>query len=176
MTQFLEWLANVFSSWKPWIVVPPWDVGVRVRLGKKAAALAPGLHFRVPLLDEVILVNTRLRVVTVPPVTVAGSPGKCRTIMATVGFYVRDPLAAMMRFDQPTVAIQARAQSELARCGGADACLEALIGYFSEFGIDVDFLRYVEDVEVLAVRVLNASWGVSSDTPQQNSRTPGERY
>lgn len=48
MQQFIAWLSGVLNSWKFWIVIAPWEVGVRIRLGRKAVALGPGLHLRIP--------------------------------------------------------------------------------------------------------------------------------
>ena len=162
MNQLFEWLSHLVSSWKFWIVVPPWDVGIRVRLGKRAIQLDAGPHFRIPFLDTIFLVNTRLRVVTPPPVTIrnGGTVDKCRTISCTLGYLVREPLVAMLRFEQPVIAIQSYAQTEIARLSTSEECLEAMRKHFDTYGISIEFLHFVEDVEVTTFRILQNSWGV----------------
>lgn len=172
MNQLLDWLSKLFGSWKPWIVVPPWDVGVRVRLGKSAIALKPGLHLRIPFIDVVILVNTRLRVTSTPPVTLGSGNGKCRMISATVGYRITDPVQAMLTFDAPHHVVTAYAQTVLAEYRDGPRCLSLLVDRFACTGIDVEFLRFVEDLELPALRLLQNSWGVSTQDPQPNGDTP----
>lgn len=165
MNQLFEWLAHLVTSWKFWIVVAPWEVGVRIRLGHVSRNLAPGPHWRVPFLDQITLINTRLRIASTPPVTIAGTrKGKVRTTTATVGYRISDPNAAMLRYSHPETAVLSLAQAEVAAGAtpgdAGDRLHTALCGH----GIAVEFVRYVEDVEVKAIRLLNNSWGLSQGT------------
>lgn len=161
MNQLVEWLSRVFGSWKFWVVVPPWDVGVRVRLGKYAVELVPGFHFRVPFVDDVTLVNTRLRITTTPPVTIEGTEGRARVISAAIGYRISDPLVAMLAYEQPMNVLMAYAQAEVAMRSTADKCLAILREVFCPHGIEVEFVRFVEDVDIPALRLLQNGWGVS---------------
>jgi hypothetical protein len=173
MSQFLEWLSRLFNSWKFWVVVAPWEIGVRVRLGKKAISLGPGPHIRIPFLDEITLVNTRLRIATAPSVTVraANNNGKTRVITAVVGYSVRDPLAAVLRYTTPETAVLLQFGNLCLGGRDADACLLALTASLSESGIVPEFVRYVEDVDVRTYRLLQgigSLWGGEAPQP-----TPG---
>lgn len=169
MNQLMNWFAQLFSSWKCWIVIPPWDVGVRVRLGKVAATLAPGIHFRIPGLDEIVLVNTRLRIESTPTVTIKGEGGKARVISATVGYAIVDPVRAMLRYTVPGSALLAMAQSQISEGRGAEAVLAALRVEFIMHGIDVVYVFYTENVEVRTYRLLSGGgggvWSGSSSGP-----------
>lgn len=175
MNQLLDWLRQVLSSWKCWIVVAPWDVGVRVRLGRRAVALLPGPHLRIPMLDVVLLVNTRLRVTTVPPVTVRAQGGRVRSVMGTVGYHVRDPLTALLAFESPEIAVQAYAQAEIVIHPEPEPCAEALGKYFQDKGIEVVFVRFVEDVEAPVLRLMQNSWGIQGG-PQGETHPGTVRY
>lgn len=160
MNQLIEWLSRMFSSWKFWIVVPPWDVGVRVRLGKVAAEMRPGLHFRIPMIDEIVLVNTRLRMASTSTVTVAGSgPNRARVITAQVGFSIKNPVDAMLRFTEPGSAIVALAQSGIADGLTADETRDRLAAEFEPHGVEVLTVYYTENVEVRTYRLLNGGGG-----------------
>jgi hypothetical protein len=162
MTQFLEWLGRFFGSWKFWIVVPPWDVGVRVRLGRVAASLGPGPHWRVPLLDDVTLVNTRLRIASTPPVMMQnGTSVMVHVVSATIGFRIADPMLAMARFEQPVVAVLGYAQAEIVRLLSAEGCCDALTRFFAGSGVEIEFVRYIEDAKVRAFRLISADWKVA---------------
>ena len=156
MNELLHWLSQIFSSWKCWIVIAPWEVGVRVRLGRNATALAPGPHWRIPFLDEVTLVNTRMRISSTPPITIPGSDGKARVVAANVGYLVTDPLLAMLRFTDPLAAVLSIATAE-----PAVECEARVRERFEGTGVVVEFLRFVEDVEIPALRLLQNGYSVS---------------
>lgn len=165
MSQLIEWLSRLFSSWKFWVVVPPWEIGVRVRLGKMAAALQPGIHFRIPALDDIVMVNTRLRIEATPTVTIKGSrENKARIITAQVGYAIKDPVAALLKYTFPGPAIQGVAQSRIAAGEGPEAVLEALRREVGPYGIEVAFVYFAENVEVRTYRLLSGGGSVYSGT------------
>ena len=161
MNELLHWLSQLFSSWKCWIVIAPWEIGVRVRLGRNATALVPGPHWRIPFIDEITLVNTRMRISSTPAITIPGSDGKARVVTANIGYLVADPLLALMRFTDPLSAVLSIAQAEVATGKPAVECEARLQGRFRDTGVAIEFLRFVEDVEIPALRLLQYGGGVS---------------
>jgi SPFH domain/Band 7 family protein len=165
VNEFISWLSKLFSGWKFWIVVAPWDIAVRIRLGKNASALGPGLHLRIPTVDEITMVNTRLRVCATPTQALPGShPSKVRTVGVAVGFRIVDPLASMLAYSQPEPALSAFVQAHLATHSNGelsqDSCVEALRAEFPAHGIAIDFAYFVENVEVRTYRVIGGQNGV----------------
>src|SRR5271170_1021499 len=131
MDQFLAWLSRIFDSWKFWIVIAPWEIGVRVRLGKNAAAMHPGFHLRIPFVDVISLVNTRLRIDGTPPITVHGRVSNyTRYISATVGYHVSDPLKAMLKFGMASTVVVSKAQGEIAASCEEAKALKSLKEFF----------------------------------------------
>jgi regulator of protease activity HflC (stomatin/prohibitin superfamily) len=178
MDQFLAWLSRIFDSWKFWIVIAPWEIGVRIRLGKNAASLRPGFHLRVPFIDVITMVNTRLRIDNTPPITVQGGVANhTRTVTATVGYRVIDPLKAMMKFGLPSAVVISKAQGEIASACDEQAVLESLRSYFGdESGVSIDFVKFVENVEVRTYRLINGgSWGIGGHESLSNGAASG-RY
>lgn len=113
MNQLIEWLSRGFSSWKFWVVVAPWEVGIRVRLGRISRSLRPGPHLRIPFLDDITLVNTRLRIGTAPSVTLAGKvDGKVRVVTPVVGYRIHDPNAAIQRYSHLCKAGRSKRQAK----------------------------------------------------------------
>lgn len=88
------WLTTIFHAMsqplKWWVVVAPWEQGIRVRLGKEAITLNPGIHFRIPFLDRIYVQSIRLRIVTSGNLTVSTSDGKVVTTRLTVKFAIKD--------------------------------------------------------------------------------------
>lgn len=163
MNQFLEWLSRLFGSWKFWVVIPPWDIGVRIRLGKIAHGLPAGLHFRVPFIDDITLVNTRLRIVTTNPMTLPGtSQNKTKVITAVIGYYIEDPVGALLAFSDPGSAIVALAQAKLTKSLSTETTLPELQQEFKASGIKIDYIYLTENVEVRTIRLINGQGGVFS--------------
>jgi hypothetical protein len=60
-------------------------------------------------------------------------------------------------------------QAEVAKITSADECLESMRQTFGPHGISVEFVRFVDDAEVRAFRLMQADWGVSSNGLGQQS-------
>lgn len=83
--EILDYISKLF---KWWIIVNPWELGLRIRLGKYEKMLLPGLHFRIPFFDSIYVQTTRMRMVTLSPQTVTTRDGKTVTIVASVGYSI----------------------------------------------------------------------------------------
>lgn len=161
MNQLLTWLSQVFQSWKFWIVIAPWDLGVRIRLGKTAHAMKPGLHLRLPFIDDIVLVNTRMRVTTIPGVVRPGNGnGKLRTVAAAVGYRIVDPLKSLGAYSYPDGIVAAFGQAALAEGLDQERAAPRLRDEFVPNGIEIAYLVFTEDVEVRTLKLLNGSGGV----------------
>jgi hypothetical protein len=179
MQEFLAWLSRILDSWKFWVVIAPWELGVRIRMGKNATSLRPGPHFRIPFIDAITLVNTRLRIDGTPPVTVSGSAANAtRYISATVGFRISDPLKAMLKFGAPGPVVVSKTQGEIAVTRDESKVTQALKAYFdADSGISIEFVKFVEDVEVRTYRLINGnSWIASGHESLGNNGTASMRY
>lgn len=166
MNQFFEWISKGVSSLRCWIVIPPWEAAIRVRLGKNAKALQPGLHLRLPFIDVIMLVNTRLRVTTAPP-TSTTHDNRTRVTRVTVGYCVHDPLRAIKCFTHPDVVVKAQAQA-LAK-GTEEECLRGLREAFDNTGVRIEFARYVDDVHVPGLRIIQNQWEQVEDRCEPTS-------
>lgn len=113
MDGILKWLTELAKQVKLWAVIAPWERGIRVRLGKNAALLEPGVHLRIPLVDEIILFNNRLRIATFPGQTIRTADGHTVTVAGNVGFRIDDPLRAMLSLQQPEYSCAAVVQTSV---------------------------------------------------------------
>ena len=58
-------LGAAFFAFKPFAIVNSGEVGIKVNTGKfETKPLKPGLHFYIPILQKIIPVNTRIRMIT----------------------------------------------------------------------------------------------------------------
>lgn len=92
----MNWVSQLLSvAAKPfqwWVVVAPWEQALRIRRGKVAALLGPGIHFRIPFFDRVYRQSLRRRVITDTGQTVTTLDGKVVTVAIGVSYEVADLL------------------------------------------------------------------------------------
>ncbi len=101
MSTFFQWLIDIFRDVKFWFLVNPWERAVRVRLGKNTFVLGPGFHWKLPVIDEVYMVNTRLRLGPSSTQTISAKDGKVITAGVQLGFSITDPLLALSSYLHP---------------------------------------------------------------------------
>lgn len=77
---FAEWFRSTLESAKFWFMVNPWERAVRVRAGRWSKQIEPGAYFRIPFVDTVTLINTRLRITSTPSITITTMDGKTVTM------------------------------------------------------------------------------------------------
>jgi len=115
----MEWLTTIFRSFSKifqwWVVVAPWERALRVRLGKIAADLAPGIHFRIPFLDRILLQSIRLRTVWDSAHTVSSRDGHTLTVGVAIDFAIVDLRLMFESLSSPEVTLRYRAASAITR-------------------------------------------------------------
>ena len=92
MTATQQLLAFIKSIFQWWVVISPWQQGVRVRLGKKIDLLDPGIHLRLPIVDVVYMQPIRLRAQQVHNQTLTTIDGKCISLASALQYEIADLL------------------------------------------------------------------------------------
>lgn len=98
----IDYLLSII---KFWVVVQPWERGIRVRFGKNQKLLKGGVHFRVPFLDTVYIQCVRLRVISLPMQSLTSKDAKTVTLNGCVGYEITDieKLYNNMLFPEQTI-------------------------------------------------------------------------
>jgi len=109
--RLLDLIRKIFV-W--WVVIVPWQQGVRVRGGKQVRILRAGMHFRFPLYDQIYVQDTRLRVLQLPPQTVSTKDGRCLTIVACIGYAIEDIHKVFETLFQPESTLCNMVQGDIA--------------------------------------------------------------
>jgi regulator of protease activity HflC (stomatin/prohibitin superfamily) len=168
VNSLFESLINVLQRIKIWTTIQPWQRGVRVRLGKHTQLLEPGLHFRIPLLDTVATVNTRLRIAAFPSQTITASDGRPVTIAGNVGFRIDDPFKVLMALSHPEASCSAYAQAAAARWVASRAVADVTVSEFEVQALDdvraaipgvvFEFVTVTDFACVKTIRLLQEEW------------------
>lgn len=90
MAQIKELLEYIFNIFKIWVIIQPWQQGIRVRFGKNKKLLNPGIHFKIPYFDSVYVQETRMRMVSIPIQTVTCSDKNTVTLSGTLGYSINN--------------------------------------------------------------------------------------
>lgn len=183
MTGILQWLTNLVQQIKVWITVRPWERAVRVRLGKNVKVLEPGIHLRIPIVDEAILFNNRLRIAAFPGQTLTTTDGRTVSIAGNVGFRIADPLAAMLSLQQPEYSCAAIVQTSVASYVTTRALEEIEAGDLQAFaktelenmsgGLAIEYVSLTDFAIVnRTFRVLGDEWRPSTKPDGHDKDTP----
>ena len=114
----MQWLSQILSSLaqplKWWIVIAPWEGALRIRLGKVAGELGPGIHFRIPFLDRLLVQSLRLRSISDTGQTVTTCDGKVVTIAIGIEYGIGNLLRVYEVLANPEAVLMYRVQGIIA--------------------------------------------------------------
>lgn len=109
----MNWLTPILSAFsKPlkwWVIVAPWERGLRVRLGRKDVLLEPGPHFRIPFVDRIYVQSIRLRAISDMNQDLTTRDGKPLTVSYAIEFSIGDLRRVYETFTDPEAVLLARA-------------------------------------------------------------------
>jgi Membrane protease subunits, stomatin/prohibitin homologs len=102
LKDLIDYLTKLFT-W--WVVVMPWEQGIRVTLGKKAVVLNKGIYLKLPLIHQVYVQEKRMRVIVVPIQTLSTADGHVITISCSVAYSITDIFKLYNTLYQPDMTI-----------------------------------------------------------------------
>jgi len=85
LNTIISWIQNLFT-W--WVIVMPWEQGIRVRLGTNTTILNSGFHWKFPFIDSVYLQTVKQRMIHVPMQTITTKDEKTITLMIGIGYTI----------------------------------------------------------------------------------------
>jgi len=130
-------------------VIRPYQKGLVERLGKFNRILEPGIHFIIPFMEHVKVVDMREHVVDVPPQEVICKDNVVVTVDAVVYYQIIDPVKAVYNVSNFLMAIIKLAQTNLRAIIGEMELDETLSGR------DIINARLREELDKITDR-----WGV----------------
>lgn len=114
MNQVQQFFEYLFKSLKIWVIVQPWEAGIRVRNGKHIKKLTKGIFFKLPYFDSVYVQEVRLRVREMPMQTLTSKDGKTLTINSSMGYSIHDIEKLYNTLYRPEMTLQSIAMSGIA--------------------------------------------------------------
>lgn len=185
----MNWLGDLVTSGagllKWWVIVAPWEQGVRVRRGKKLKLLHAGVHWKFPFVDRVFRQSTRLRVCELPLQTLTTHDGKSLTLKGLLGYEIFDVLQVYQTIhdiedtlSNITLGLVSDAvtSTEMADCwpAGVESDVWKDLN-FSKFGIEAVSFDLQDFAFMKSYRfVIGDSWYQSGDPPGSGEKDDGE--
>lgn len=114
MNQIKDLIQYILDAVKIWVIIQPWQVGIRVRNGKKIKKLNKGIYFRLPYFDSIFVQENKLRVVSLPVQTLTSKDINTVTINGAVGYTITDIEKLYNTLFHPEITISNMAMSEAA--------------------------------------------------------------
>ena len=114
MNQVQQFIEYIFNAVKIWVIVQPWESGIRVRNGKHIKKLNKGIHFKFPYFDSVYVQEIRLRVRELPIQTLTSRDHKTITLNSSLGYTIRDIEKLYNTLYKPEMTLQNISMSAIA--------------------------------------------------------------
>lgn len=114
MNQVQQFFEYIFKSLKIWVIVQPWEAGIRVRMGKRIKVLSGGVFFKIPYFDSVYVQEVRLRVTEMPMQTLTSKDRKTVTLNSSMGYTIESIERLYNTLHKPEMTLQSIAMSAIA--------------------------------------------------------------
>jgi regulator of protease activity HflC (stomatin/prohibitin superfamily) len=142
----MTWIAQIFAFFREfqvWIVVAPWEQALRIRGGKVAHPLGPGLHFKIPFVDKIYVMSVRARTVMDNGQTLTTKDGKSVTLSLAVTYSIIDLHKLFMSVSNPESTLLNQAQilmaNIFAETDSSELRMTILIDKLNEVATKIDW-------------------------------------
>ncbi len=157
----IDYIAKLFT-W--WVVVMPWEQGIRVTLGKKLTLLNEGVYLKLPLIHTVFTQEKRLRVLNLPIQTITSRDGLPLTISCSVGYCIEDIIKLYNTLYHPDMTIGNIVASnistyvsniQLKDCSpkGIEDSVNSSIGK-TDYGLKFEYIKVINFASVKTFRLI----------------------
>mgnify|MGYP001590926385 FL=1 len=89
-------LADIYLSLAFWYVIPFYQGGILVRLGLFKRSLSPGLHWKIPGIDEVLTTDNQVDTLELRPQSLTTADGKTIVVSGIVKYQICDTTAFLL--------------------------------------------------------------------------------
>ncbi|WP_410221917.1 SPFH domain-containing protein [Pedobacter sp.] len=173
MNQAKEFIEYILNAIKIWIIVQPWERGLRVRRGKYITKLKGGIYFRIPYIDSIFIQSVRTRVISLPMQTLTSKDFKTITLNSAIGYCIVDVDKLYNNIFHPELTLSNMAMSEVSEFihnNNVDdinpqlienAVIEKLKA--GNYGIDVHYFKLTNFAIVKTFRLIQDHSWVNSD-------------
>jgi hypothetical protein len=170
MNNISNFINQIVSFFKFWIIIQPWESGLRVRAGKNVKTLNGGMHFIIPYLDSVYVQSIRKRITSFPIQTLTTKDDKNITLSGAIGYSVSDIKQLYNTLHQPESTLVNMVMSEIAECVYTNSLVDITPQIIEQkvlnklekehFGITFEYFKITNFAVVRTYRIMDGSSNV----------------
>lgn len=82
--RLIDAIINFWAIFKPAVIIPAYSEAVILRFGKYCKTIEPGLHFKIPIIDQVVEYYTVTSTISLPPQSLYISHSKTNIVVKGV--------------------------------------------------------------------------------------------
>lgn len=174
-------VKQIFRLFQWWVILSPWEAGVRVRLGKHVKTFGAGVHFCIPFMDHFYVESIRLRVSGLETQTLTTLDGQTLTLSGTFGYCITNIKNLFDTLYNPEDSLRNFVESAIANyvvthilqdCAPATIAAAACAQVdFAKYGLGCAQVNIVEYARVRTYRLISGD----RDTPWSGLSTSRRR-
>lgn len=164
LKDLIDYLSKLFT-W--WVVIMPWEQGVRVTLGKTIKVLEKGIYLKLPLIHVAYVQQRRLRVISIPIQTLSTKDGNVITISCCAGYSIEDIFKVYNTIYQPDMTISnyilGRVSEYVSTHNLNECSIKEIEEYIKsslstlDYGLKYDYINIVNFASVKTFRIIQDS-------------------
>lgn len=169
MNQVKDFLEYIFNAIRIFVIVQPWQTGIRVRSGKKIKKLNKGMYFKLPYFDSVFIQESRLRISEVAMQTLTSKDMKTLTVNSSLGYSINDVEKLYNTLYHPETTLQNIIMGLIANYVyknniediTPDSISEAILSELdvAQYGLNLEFMKITNFAIVRTYRIIqDSSW------------------
>jgi regulator of protease activity HflC (stomatin/prohibitin superfamily) len=168
--KLIDVILQFADDLKCWQVVDYYERGMRLRFGKKyGEALEPGIHWKIPFVDNVLSILIKPTTMRLPEQTVTTLDGFSVVVKSIIKYSVSDPVTLMLEVNDPIDAVADMTQgiirntiidTEYNYCNNVEfnkAITTKVRAEAKKWGVAVDVVTITDFGKMMSIRLLNTS-------------------
>lgn len=184
-----NWVGDLFNrffaSFVWWVLVQPWEQGVRTRMGKHVKRLTPGFHWKLPFIDQVAVMTAAYRNAQIHTQTLSTSDNQTVVTGGTVGYSIEnmETLYRKLYHAEDTISqeaaaaiaqvVQTTTKDDINPFMVAEKASALVQNKLREYGLGNIQFRLTDFAFVKTFRLVNdARYAYGGVLPQVSSRNP----
>ena len=181
-----DFINNIFRLFQWWVILSPWEAGVRVRLGKYVNTFGAGVHLNIPFIDHFYVQSIRLRVAGLDTQTLTTRDGQTITLSGTFGYCLQDIRKLFDTLYNPEQTVRNFVESAIAQYVATHDfvdCAPLAIAtavqpnlHLEQYGLGCAQVRIVEYARVRTYRLIQGDrdtpWSGLSVTSRTDAQAP----
>jgi regulator of protease activity HflC (stomatin/prohibitin superfamily) len=105
LDKLLELVIELLEDVLPFTVIPHYDKGVRLRLGKKRGVLEPGFHWKIPFVDKILSHMVKTKTINLIEQTITTKDKQSIVVKAVIKYVVSDVETLLLEVNDPVDAL-----------------------------------------------------------------------